>query len=142
MTLESQDATAAQDMSAAILREVACDYLGQRHGPAWTPRYRFHPELKIQFGKKRGHVELCFRWSRVGSLDVELVFTKQNHDNARRRPLTRPGSLAALAAAVPCSLWCGRALEAFHKAARDFVDVHAPQLLQEFGLKVQCVYPR
>ena len=66
---------------------------------------------------------MCFRWSLVGSMDVEPVFTKQNNDNARRRPLTRPGSLAALAAAVPCSLWCARAVEAFQKAARDFLDV-------------------
>ena len=142
MTLESQAATAAQDMSAAMGREVACEYLGQRHGPARTPRYRYHPiEWKVRAGQKKSCVSLCFRWSLVGAQDVLLAVTEQRSDHACCHPLVRPGSLAALAAAMPCSLWYGRALEALHKAANDFVEVHNQKLLQEFGLKLQCVYP-
>ena len=73
-------------------------------------------------------------------MDVESVSTEQRSDLARSRALTRPGSLAALAAAVPRSLWCDRASEALHKAPHDFVGRYGPELLHEFELQVQCVY--
>ena len=129
MTLESQAATAAQDMSAALEQHILVEYLGHRHEPARTPRYRFHHnEWNIEPDQKRKQVSVHF-------------LTEQRDDDARSRALTRPGSLAASAAAVLCSLWCGRALAAFHKAARDFVGFPWLQLLQEFGLKVHCVCP-
>ena len=65
---------------------------------------------------------------------------EKSNENARRRPLTRLGNLAALAPTVPCSLWCGRALEARKNTANDFVEVHNEKLLEEFGLKLQYMY--
>ena len=129
MTLESQAATADQDMSAALEQHILVEYLGHRHEPARTPRDRFHHnEWNIEPDKKRKQVSVHF-------------LTEQRDDDARSRALTRPGSLAASAASVLCSLWCDRALEAFHKAVSDFVGFPWLQLLQEFGLKVQCECP-
>ena len=128
-TFQTQARLAAQEMSAFIDREVACEYPVQRHGPARTPRYRFHHnEWNIEPDKKRKQVS-------------EHFLNEQSNDDARSRALTRPGSSAASAASVLCSLWCGRALEAFHKAANDFVGFHWLQFVQEFSLKVQCVCP-
>ena len=129
ITLEPQAATAAQDMSVALAKDILVEYLGHRRGSAGTPRYRFHHnEWNIEPDKKRKQVSVHF-------------LTQQRDDDARSRALTRPGSLAASAASVLCSLWCGRALEAFHKAANDFVGFPWLQLLHTFGLKVQCVCP-
>ena len=70
-------------------------------------------------------------------MDVEPVLAEQENKDARRRGVTRPESLTGLAA-VACTLWCDRALEALQKAANDFVGRYGPELLHEFGLQVQC----
>ena len=78
MTLLSQAATAGHELSGALEKDILVEYLGQRHGPARTPCYRFHPnKLKVRAGG-RCPVEVCFRWSLVGSMDVESAGTVQS----------------------------------------------------------------
>ena len=139
ITLQAQAVDAAERLSAFCEREISCEYLGQRTGSGHRIVYQKHPsEFKIQSGKTRICVAVCFRWTLVGAKDLEPVLTEQENKDARRRGFTRHESLTGLAAVAPCTLWFDRASEALQKAAGDFVGRYGPELLHEFGLQVQC----
>ena len=72
--------------------------------------------------------------------DFERVFTAQRNKHARLCSIALPQSISAAAAVAPCTLWCDPALAGLNDAAKSFVDRYGPELLLEFGLKVQCTY--
>ena len=80
-TLESQAATAALEISAFCERQISREYLGQRHGPAHRACYRKSPsEWKVKPGNRASRVEVYFRWTVVGSPELEPVLTVQRND--------------------------------------------------------------
>ena len=128
-TLESQAATAALEMSAFCERQISCEYLGQRHGPTHRACHRKSPsEWKVKPGERASKVEVYFRWTVVGSPELEPVLTVQRNDNVRVRGVSLPDSLSGFTAVAPCSVWCARALQALESAANEFVGLHGPQL--------------
>ena len=142
-TLQAQALVASQAVSALCEREILCEYMGQRQGPARHKRYHQNPcELQIPPGKTRNCVAVSFRWTCVGAKDLEPVLTDQQNKDARRRGVTRPESLTGVAAVAACSVWCDRALEALQNTDAGFVCRNAPELQREFGQKVQCTYAK
>ena len=140
-TLESQAATAALEMSAVCERQISCEYLGQRHGPAHRACYRKSPsEWKVKPGEKASRVALYFRCTVVGSPELEPVLTVQRNHDVRVRRVSFPDSLSGFTAVAACSVWCARALQALESAANEFVGLHGPQLQEEFGQQLVCTY--
>ena len=137
-SLQSLAVAAAKRLSVACDRDICCEYLGQRKGPAHKARYFKHPaEWRVPAGKTRNKVEVSFLWT---ATDFAPVLTEQRNKDARLRGIALPQNLNALAPVAPCTLWCDRALAGLNDAAKNFVDSYGPELLLEFGLQVHCAY--
>ena len=91
-------------------------------------------------GEKATKVEVYFRWTVVGSPELDPVLTVQRNDNVRVRGVSLPDSLSGFTAVAACSVWCARALQALENAANEFVVLHGPQLQEEFGQQLVCTY--
>ena len=83
---------------------------------------------------------MYFRWTVVGSPELEQVLTEQRNDDVLSRGVSLPPCLSGFAAVAACSVWCARALEALQQACRAFEARYEPELLREFGMKVQRTY--
>ena len=58
--LQAQAVSAAERMSALCEREISCEYLGQRQGPARHGRYYEKPcDWKLASGQPRRYVAVC-----------------------------------------------------------------------------------
>ena len=103
--------------------------------------YRAHPSAwKVKPGEKASRVAVYFRWYVVGSPELEPVLTEQRNDAVRSRGVSLPEILSSFAAVAACSVWCAQALEALQQAGRAFEARYEPELLREFGMKVQRTY--
>ena len=138
ISLQAHALSAAERMSTLCEREICCEYLGQRKGPAHKAVYRKHPsDWQVPAVKTRNQVDVCFRWT---TKDLEPVITEQRNNDAWLRGVFLPQSLGVVAPVAPCTLWCDRALAGLNDAAKNFVDRYGPELLLECGMQVQCTY--
>ena len=106
--------------------QAGCVYLGQVSGSGSGRSYTEElGECNIEDGARPSQQTIAFQWCWDGG----TIVVDQRCDHVHQRGVGRPEGL-----------WCSTALDKLKDAANAFAETHGPNILEEFGLPLQCVY--